>query len=77
MADKTLKVPENVPGKWYVDSTCVPCNTCMAEAPNLLKYNGDETYVYFFKQPSTPEEEAAAQKALDVCPTLAIGTDGE
>ncbi|MCE0498134.1 MAG: ferredoxin [Methylacidiphilales bacterium] len=77
MADKTLKVAENVPGKWYVDETCVPCQTCLTEAPDLLKYNDDETKVYFFKQPSTAEEEDAAQRALDVCPTGSIGNDGE
>ena len=59
MADKTQKVPQNVPGKWYVDETCTPCHTCMEEAANLLKYNEDETKVYFFKQPTTPEEEDA------------------
>jgi ferredoxin len=48
----------------------------MEEAPNLMKYNDDETHAYFFKQPETPEETAAAQRALDVCPTLSIGNDG-
>ncbi len=32
MADKTQKVPENVPGKWYVDDTCTPCHVCLDEA---------------------------------------------
>ena len=77
MADKTIKVPENVPGKWYVDDTCVPCQTCLTEAPQLLKYNDDETKVYFFKQPTNPEEEDAAGRAMDVCPTASIGNDGE
>lgn len=77
MADFSLKVKENVPGKWYVDSTCVPCNSCLAEAPSLLKYNEDETYVYFLKQPETPEEEAQAQAALDICPAGSIGNDGQ
>ena len=70
------KQPENVPGPWYVDTTCTPCRVCLDEAPNLLKYNDDETYVYFYKQPENEEETAAAQRALDVCPTLAIGSDG-
>ena len=61
----------------YVDTTCTPCRVCLDEAPNLLKYNDDETYVYFYKQPENEEEAAAAQRALDVCPTLAIGNDGE
>ena len=77
MADKTNKQPENVPGKWYVDTTCVPCNNCMDEAPNLLKYSEDQTHVFFFKQPATPAELAAAQKALEICPTGSIGSDGE
>ena len=62
MADKANKLPENVEGAWYVDNTCTPCRVCLDEAANLLKYNDDET--------------AAAQRALDVCPTLAIGNDG-
>ena len=77
MADKSSKQPEGVPGKWYVDTTCVPCNSCMDEAGSLLKYSADESHVFFAKQPSTPEEEGAAQRALDICPTGSIGNDGE
>ena len=77
MADKNSKQPETVPGKWYVDQTCVPCSVCLEEAPTLLKFNEDQTHVFFIKQPTTPEEEAAAQKALDICPTGSIGSDGE
>jgi len=32
---------------------------------------------FFARQPATPEEEIAAERAMDVCPTLAIGDDGE
>jgi ferredoxin len=49
---------------------------CIEEAPNLLKYTKDETAVHFLKQPETSEEMDAAQRAMDVCPTLAIGNDG-
>jgi ferredoxin len=42
-----------------------------------LKYNADETAAHFLKQPETSEEMDAAQRAMDVCPTLAIGNDGE
>lgn len=75
MADSSRKLPENVPGKWYVDDSCTPCHVCLDEAPAMLKYNDDQTYVYVYKQPSTPEEEEAAQRALDVCPTGSIGND--
>ena len=36
----------------------------------------DETAVYFHKQPEGDEETAAAQRAMEICPTLAIGNDG-
>ena len=75
MADSSRKLPENVPGKWYVDDSCTPCHVCLDEAPGILKYNDDQTYVFVYKQPSTPEEEEAAQRALDVCPTGSIGND--
>jgi ferredoxin len=76
VADKLSKQPENAPGQWYVDTSCALCRLCIEEAPNLLTYNSDETAIHFFKQPATSEETAAAQAAMDVCPTLAIGNDG-
>jgi ferredoxin len=77
MADPNSKLPENVPGKWYVDDTCTPCHVCLDEAPELLKYNEDETYVYFFKQPESEEELEHAEAALEICPTGSIGNDAE
>ena len=77
MADKTNKLPENAPGKWYVDQTCTPCRVCVDEAPTLLQYRDDESAVFFVKQPADADEEGAAQRAMDVCPTLAIGNDGD
>jgi ferredoxin len=78
MADNTSKVPENVPGPWYVDTTCTPCRTCMdvAGVDVLLKWNDDETYVYFHKQPEGDVETNLAEEAMAVCPTAAIGNDG-
>ncbi len=78
MADANDKVPENVPGKYYVDKTCTPCHTCMevAGVGALLKYNEDETYVFFHKQPEGAAEIAMAEDAMAICPTGAIGSDG-
>ena len=76
MADRVSKQSQNVPGAWYVDTTCTMCRMCLEEAPNLLKTNEDETAVYFFKQPEGDPEAAAAQRSMEVCPTLAIGDDG-
>ncbi|MBV9126487.1 MAG: ferredoxin, partial [Verrucomicrobia bacterium] len=65
-----------------VDETCTPCHVCLDEAgpktaTPLMQYNADESKVYFFKQPENPDEEAAAQRALEICPTQAVGSDGE
>lgn len=76
MADKNSKQPLSVPGPWYVDTTCTLCRTCLEEAPNLMKVNADETAVHFAKQPEGDAEIAVAQRAMEVCPTLAIGNDG-
>ncbi len=76
MADKLNKQSGNAEGPWYVDTSCALCRLCLEEASNLLTYNRDETAVHFSKQPETPEETDAAQRAMDVCPTLAIGNDG-
>ncbi len=82
MADKTNRLPESVPGPWYVDDTCTPCHVCLDEAGpqagfTLLKYNDDESRVIFVKQPATAEELEASQRALEICPTNAIGDDGD
>jgi ferredoxin len=78
MADKNNKVPENVPGAWYVDNDlCTPCRVCLDEAPDLLKYNDDESKVYFFKQPEGDDETNHAIAARDICPQAAIAEDGE
>ena len=76
MADKLTKQPENAPGQWYVDTGGASCRLCLEEAPNLITYTRDETAVHFFKQTETPEETAAGLRAMEVCPTLAIGNDG-
>jgi ferredoxin len=65
MADNTHNLPENVPGPWYVDDTCTPCRVCLDEAPQLLKDNDDETYVYFFKQAAAGELRRGARPAIN------------
>ena len=79
MADKTNKVPENVPGPWYVDTTCTPCRTCLEVegADTLIQWNADETKVFFHTQPADDAAKVIAEEMLAVCPTAAIGNDGE
>lgn len=77
MADKKLKNPENVLGKFYVDNTCIDCDQCRNTAPNSFRRQDDGNYSYVFQQPQTPEEIAQAVEAQTSCPTDSIGNDGE
>lgn len=76
MANKTDKVAENVPGKFYVDSQCIDCDLCRTTAPaNFVQ--SDNGYSYVTKQPENDEETKLCQEALEECPVEAIGSDGE
>ncbi len=77
MADCTEKLPDNVPGKFYVDSNCIDCDVCRTTAPNNFAANEDEGYSYVSKQPENDEEEELCQQAIEECPVEAIGDDGE
>ena len=64
MADAANKYPENVPGKFYVDDQCIDCDLCRETAPANFKRNDDGGHSYVYKQPESPEEEAARLKPL-------------
>ena len=36
MANPKKRVPENVPGDFFVDSTCIDCDTCRQIAPAVF-----------------------------------------
>lgn len=72
MATPALRLPANVPGDWFVDSTCIDCDACRQIAPAVFHDAGDQSAVW--RQPSTGDELLAAQKALLACPTSSIGS---
>lgn len=77
MSDKTNKVVENVPGRFYVDATCIDCDLCRETAPANFTRLDAEGYSYVFHQPDGPAQEAACLAALEECPVEAIGCDGD
>lgn len=77
MADKSTKYADNAPGKYYVDETCIFCNLCESLAPDNFKAVDDGTHDVCYKQPASPDEDAACQEAMAGCPVNAIGDDGE
>jgi len=72
VAELAKRLPENVPGDFYVDDTCIDCDACRIFAPTVFSDTGDQSAV--FHQPETDEEILAAQKALISCPTASIGS---
>ena len=76
MADRNQKVPENVPGLFYVDDTCIDCDMCRSSAPQFFARSDEAGHSYVYHQPVTPEEIAQADEARRECPTDTIGNDG-
>jgi glyoxylase-like metal-dependent hydrolase (beta-lactamase superfamily II)/ferredoxin len=71
MAELSKRLPENVEGAFFVDSTCIDCDTCRQLAPSTFGETGDFSFVR--SQPQSEEEERAAYRALVACPTGSIG----
>ncbi|GAB4850669.1 hypothetical protein Ancab_029980 [Ancistrocladus abbreviatus] len=65
--------PQNVDGEFYVDHTCINCDTCRWMAPKIFKEVGHMSAVY--KQPTSEEERLEALQALLSCPTSSIHTE--
>jgi ferredoxin len=76
MANKELKTPENVPGAYYVDDTCIDCGLCPDMAPQVFKRFDVGGYTIVHQQPLTRELVALAEEARSACPTESIGNDG-
>ncbi len=72
MAHLNLRRPENVSGDFYVDTSCIDCDTCRWMAPQVFTEAGDQSAVYH--QPINEAERLSALQALLACPTSSIGT---
>jgi glyoxylase-like metal-dependent hydrolase (beta-lactamase superfamily II)/ferredoxin len=72
MANIALRLPENVPGDFFVDSTCIDCDACRQIAPETFSEDGEASIVYH--QPQSEAEIKRALMALVTCPTASIGT---
>lgn len=72
MAKLNLKRPENITGNFYVDNTCIDCDTCRWIAPDTFTRKGEQSAVY--NQPQNEAQRKSALQALLSCPTASIGT---
>ncbi|MHA2502992.1 MAG: MBL fold metallo-hydrolase, partial [Candidatus Kariarchaeaceae archaeon] len=60
-----------VGGEFFVDATCINCDTCRQLAPATFDEEDDYSFVY--SQPSTQGEIQLAMRAVIACPTGSIG----
>jgi glyoxylase-like metal-dependent hydrolase (beta-lactamase superfamily II)/ferredoxin len=72
MAHIDRRRAENTSGNFYVDSTCIDCDTCRWMAPEVFTEIGEQSAVY--RQPANEAEEIRSLAALLSCPTSSIGT---
>jgi glyoxylase-like metal-dependent hydrolase (beta-lactamase superfamily II)/ferredoxin len=72
MASLVRRLADNVPGDFYVDETCIDCDTCRRIEPSVfVAGNG---YSYVGRQPESEKERHRSLMALVACPTGSIGT---
>ncbi|MGE0255326.1 MAG: MBL fold metallo-hydrolase [Alphaproteobacteria bacterium] len=75
MAQAARRLPENAPGDFYVDETCIDCGACRWIAPASFDLAGERSFVK--TQPRDGAEARRAEMALVACPTASIGTVGK
>ena len=73
MANIEDKLPDNIEGRYFVDSECIDCDACREAAPQNFMRQQEEGYSYVYKQPEDKEEEEAGKEAMEGGPVDAIG----
>lgn len=72
MAHLNQRRTQNVSGDFYVDATCIDCDTCRWMAPEIFNRVEEQSVVYH--QPENEIERLRSLQALLACPTASIGT---
>ncbi len=75
MADPFDRNTANVPGRLFVDTTCIDCDLCRSIAPQFLTRSDELAITYAHAQPVTEEDFALAQEAVASCPTDSVGLE--
>ncbi|KAJ8600212.1 hypothetical protein CTAYLR_001921 [Chrysophaeum taylorii] len=74
LAPNKAPLKTNVAGKYFVDATCIDCDTCRWMAPEIFGRAEGKSCVV--KQPASPEQEELATRAAVACPTGSIRARG-
>lgn len=70
------KIPQNVDGRFYVDTRCINCSLCAEMAPDIFETNHEDGYEYVKKQPQNKTEHQLVAEAIELCPANAIQDNG-
>jgi glyoxylase-like metal-dependent hydrolase (beta-lactamase superfamily II)/ferredoxin len=73
MAQRSKSHPDNLPGPFFVDQSCIDCGTCYQFLPSVFQESVEHSRV--FRQPQGPLERHRALMALLACPTGSIGAE--
>ncbi len=76
MANFADRLPDNAPGPYYVDSTCIDCDQCRVIAPEFFARKDDTGLSYVQRQPASADEVGRVEEAIAACATSSIGNDG-
>src|SRR5258706_12926214 len=82
MAALAKALGTNAPGEFFVDATCIDCDTCNWVAPASFddapaRAGGGAGHSRVYRQPRDAPERLRAEMALLACPVGAIGTRGK
>ena len=70
------KIPQNVDGRFYVDTHCINCSLCPEIAPDIFASNHEQGYEYVKRQPRDVAELMLVAEAINECPANAIKDNG-
>ena len=73
MANPSKRLDSNIAGNFYVDGTCINCDTCRQLAPKTFEEIGEFSAVSC--QPESDEHIHRAYQALLACPVGSIGAE--
>ena len=72
MAEQLTRLPNNVPGEFYVSEECDGCAYCGMVAPENFDFDKETNTYFVARQPQTKDEFELVHEALEDCPVDAI-----
>lgn len=74
MASERRRLSENQPGAFFVDDSCIDCDTCRQLAPDVFGRSERRGCSYVARQPDGEDSRRRARLALIACPAASIGS---